>query len=613
VTNQTIVVIGAGHAGCEAALAAARMGAHVRLVTMCAGAMARMSCNPSVGGIAKSHLVCELDALGGEMAVNTDYTGLQFRVLNMSRGPAVRATRVQSDSARYSLRMGRVVSRHPNIQVVESEAIGLVVSGGSLRGVELGDGSVLETSAAVLTPGTFLRGVIHIGDKSVPGGRRDEPSADRLCACLKGLGFAMRRLKTGTPARLFKDSVDFTAMECQPGLEPPPFFSWRARREAAMFHVEQPGDDLRPWPPGSRQLPCYLTHTNARTHDIIRRNLSRSSLYGGQITGTGVRYCPSVEDKVVKFPDRDSHHVFIEPEGRDSALVYPNGISNSLPSDVQEDLVRSIAGLEKARIAHYAYAIEYDFSDPVQLRHTLETKLVQGLFMAGQINGTTGYEEAAAQGFVAGCNAAAMVLGRDPLLIGREDGYIGIMIDDLVTKGTDEPYRMFTSRAERRLILRQDNARFRMLPFAARLGIADPEMMAETRQLTAAIEAELERLRSTRAHGQTLEEILRAPDMDYSRLPSGNKQLHAEVKEQVEVMVKYDGYIRAEERRSERSRELDSIQIPADFDYRTAASLRHEARERLARVRPTNLGQAARIPGLTPADISVMSVLVKRQ
>lgn len=632
-----VIVVGAGHAGYEAALAAARMRASTALVTIEKEAIGRMSCNPSIGGMAKSHIVSEIDALGGELGRNTDYTGIQFRTLNTRKGPAVQAIRVQNDKDLFPKRMQAVIEAEPYLDVIECLVGAIWIENGTLRGVKGEDGSEIPGRTVVIATGTFLGGKIHIGDVNWAGGRVGEKGAYKLSESFLSLGFKLGRLKTGTPPRLAKGSIDYHKMEKQDGLEPPPFFSRAARQEwhqrsqlfhveqskppnskenghPEMFHVEHSGfSALRPWAVGTDQIPCYITHTTEETHGIIQDNLGRSAMYGGHIDATGVRYCPSIEDKIVKFPGRAGHHVFCEPEGRTADTMYPAGTSNSLPEDVQHRMIHSIPGLERAVFVKPGYAIEYDYSDPTQLLQSLETRLVENLFLAGQINGTTGYEEAAGQGFIAGVNAVRKVRGEPPFILGRHEGYIGVLIDDLINKGTEEPYRMFTSRAEHRLTLRQDNATYRLAERAREIGILSDATLEAIDAERAAITAEIQRLKTTfRQDGLSLAKWLRRPEHSYSSLGQDGLSLLPDVERQVEIEVKYEGYIDREADKISKASRMENLRIPVDFDYDAIKALRYESREKLKRIRPETLGQAARISGVNPSDTSLVSVWIEK-
>lgn len=611
-----VIVVGAGHAGCEAALAAARMGCAVLLITTNVDRIAHMSCNPAIGGLAKGHLVKEIDALGGEMAKNIDATGIQFRRLNTQKGPAVWSSRAQADRELYRLQMKFVLEKQPNLFIKQAIVDEIITENKEVKGIKTSTSEIFLGKTVILTPGTFLKGLIHIGLNNFPGGRMGDLPSNKLSICLKRLGFEIIRFNTCTCPRLDGKTIDFSKLEPQYGDEPPHPFSFSTEK------IDRP------------QIPCYLTYTNSETHEIIRKNIKYAPLISGKVSGKSPRYCPSIEEKIIKFPEKERHQIFLEPEGLNTTEVYPNGTFTSLPIDVQLKMLRSIKGLEKVEIIRPGYAIEYDFANPTQLKPSLETKLIKGLFFAGQINGTSGYEEAAAQGIMAGINAVKYIRGEDPLILDRSQAYIGVLIDDLITKGTNEPYRMFTSRAEYRLLLREDNADLRLMPLGYELGLIDEGTYQKFLEKKKAIEKTLKLLEEIKlnptAHinkvlkkiGTTpiknpvrLKDILRRPEVEFSKLFIFNeefKNLSQAVIEEVSFQVKYEGYIKRQAEQVAKFKKWENMKLPPETDYYSIPGLSNEIKEKLSRLRPASLGQAARVPGVTPAAITLLQVYLHK-
>ncbi|HOE68938.1 MAG TPA: tRNA uridine-5-carboxymethylaminomethyl(34) synthesis enzyme MnmG [Candidatus Omnitrophota bacterium] len=591
------IIVGAGHAGVEASLAIARGGFPVLVLTLDTNAIARMSCNPAIGGLAKGHMAREIDALGGEMGRATDATGIQFRMLNRSKGPAVWAPRAQVDKYEYERYMKRALDEEKNITLKQGEVAEILVGDGACRGVRTKEGETFFARNVILTTGTFLQGLIHVGEEKCPGGRRDEPPAVGLSDSLRAHGIDLVRFKTGTPPRLHRKSIRWNKLEEQKGDEPPPFFSHRTKNRKVD------------------QLSCWLTYTNTETHDIIRNNLHRSPLYAGRIAGIGARYCPSVEDKIVKFAEKERHQIYLEPEGRDTNEIYVNGFSTSLPKDVQDAALHKIEGLEDAEILRFGYAIEYDAAPPTQQKHTLENKKIKSLFLAGQINCTSGYEEAAAQGLMAGINVIKRLRGEEPFILDRTEAYIAVMIDDLVTCGTKEPYRMFTSRAEYRLLLRQDNADMRLLEYGYQAGLVSEAERDAFAKRKRAIEYDLKKLRETRIGNDTLYHYLKRPEASYKALTDNkihSSKLDDNEAHYLETEIKYEGYIARQMIEVKNFKKVEKRKIPDEVDYDTVNGIGREAKEKLKQIKPDSIGQASRIPGISSCDLSLLAVHIAR-
>ena len=592
------IIVGAGHAGVEASLAIARCGFPVLVLTMDTNAIARMSCNPAIGGLAKGHIVREIDALGGEMGLATDATGIQFRMLNRSKGPAVWAPRAQADKKQYELYMKRVLESEKNITLRQGQVTAILVKDNVCYGVRTQAGETFLGQHVILTTGTFLQGLIHVGEEHFPGGRRDEPPATGLSESLRENGIELARFKTGTPPRLHQKSIRWELLEEQKGDDPPHPFSYRTHN----FKADQ--------------LSCYLTHTNEKAHEIIRKNLNRSPLYAGRIVGIGPRYCPSIEDKIVKFPDKKSHQIYLEPEGRDTVEIYMNGFPTSLPKDVQEEALREVRGLENAEILKYGYAIEYDVAPPTQLKHSLETKKIQNLFFAGQINCTSGYEEAAAQGLMAGLNVIRKLCGAGEFVLDRTEAYIAVMIDDLVTCGTNEPYRMFTSRAEFRLLLRQDNADERLMFYGHQFDLIDPKTFEEFNARMDRMQRDIRELKAKKIKNDTLYQYLKRPEITYKSLISNklhSSKLSDDEIHRVESEIKYEGYIAQQRNEVKKYAKLEKKKIPDGMDYEEILGIGREAKEKLKKIQPESIGHAARIPGISSCDLSLLAVFIEKK